>query len=112
MFLAIAVAFYAPYLYLFGTRRFIAEHLSYDDLAGRDEILDHDERYKELDDLIVDQRDRKLLCVLKQFLKENSTTKKVIGILYGAGHMRPIIQSLLASGYRVAEAEWITVFDL
>jgi len=112
IFFALATAFYVPYLFLFGTKKVIAETLAYDDLESRNEILNYDERFKKLDDLIIDERDRKLICVLQQFLQENGMSKKVAGILYGAGHMRPIIQLLHWSGYSIAEAEWITVFDL
>lgn len=56
-----------------------------------------------------------------QFIEKNSFNvrsavyhlKKVIGVVYGAMHMRNVIRFLLSGlNYRVAGAEWVTVFDL
>lgn len=92
--------------------------MSLDDLPSRDEVLYQDEMLDNMDALLVDERDRHLIRQIESL--HNAATSKVgttdvqtIGILYGAWHMRAVMRFLLDDlKYRVADAEWITVFDL
>lgn len=111
--LSLAMPFYVIYLYLFATRNLIAGHLALDDLPSRDEILQQGNEWEKVDDLIVDRRDRKLIRALEKFYAEGVGKKKLVGIVYGAMHMRAVSDFLLGKlGYSVVDAQWITVFNL
>ena len=109
MFLAVPV--YVIYLFLFGTRETLAESLALEDLPSSDEILFEDEDSARLDALLVEARDQVLIGGVRKLLAD-AHEKRVVGIVYGALHMRNLITFLLRSGYTVAKAEWVTVFDL
>lgn len=107
------IPFYISYLYFRGTRSFIAQHIAFDDLPSRDEILLTDESWEAFNDVVVAQRDRVLIEKIERLYEEQHTLKKVIGIVYGAGHMRAIADYLLNKlEYRVIKAEWVRVFEL
>jgi len=107
------IPFYAVYLFLFGTRGTLAENMALEDLQSSDEILLQDESFEELDALLVDERDRQLITNLKKLHDSHGQDKKVVGVVYGAMHMRNAIRFLLGGlKYGVAKAEWVTVFDL
>ncbi len=110
---AFIIPIFVVYLYLFGTREIIAEHIAVDDLPSRDEIFNYDEQFEKFDKLLIDNRDKRLIDILEGLLKANDKGKKSIGIVYGAMHMRNIMAYLLEKqGYRIADSEWVTVFDL
>ena len=98
-------------LFLFGTRETLAENIALEDLPSQDEVLFEDERFRDWNSLLIDERDRILISHLKDLTDADGN--KMVGIVYGARHMRNAI-SFLVNGlnYRVAKAEWITVFDL
>jgi hypothetical protein len=61
----------------------------------------------------MDERDRRLNTHLQKLYDSHRQDKKIVGVVYGARHMRNIIRFLLGRlNYRVAKAEWVTVFDL
>jgi hypothetical protein len=102
----------AAFMYFFGTRSLLAKHLQIDDLPSRDEILRGDV-LPGFNHLLVDQRDAHLLRVIEDVCEETGPEKRCIGIVYGARHMRAVAGLLMHKlRYRVAGAEWITVFDL
>jgi hypothetical protein len=104
---------YIIYLFLFGTRDLIAENIAIDDLASRDEILNFDEEFEKYDRLIVDERDQVLIRNIDHLYGTRGKEKKVVGIVYGAMHMRNITLHLSEKlGYSITGSEWITVFDL
>ncbi len=81
--------------------------------AGSDEILLQDESFEKLDALLIDERDRKLITHIQNLYDSYQQDKKVVGAVYGARHMRNAISFLLGRlNYRVAGADWVTVFDL
>ena len=87
--------------------------MALEDLQSSDEILLQDDSFEELDTLLVDERDRQLITNLKKLHDSQRQDKKVVGVVYGARHMRNAIRFLLVGlKYRVAKAEWVTVFDL
>ena len=111
--LFLIVPFFIVYLYLWGTRSIIAEHMATDDLPSRDEILSSDEDWDRIDEVIVARRDQVLVERIARLYEEQRGRKKVVGILYGAGHMRAVAGFLLSKlKYRVTKAWWVTVFDL
>jgi len=105
----------ASYLLLFGTRDTIAEKMGsgIDDLPSRDEVLNEDEYFDKLDDLIVDERDKALLSHITRLDDAASTRKRLVAVLFGARHMRAVSAVLLHRlGYRILQSEWIPVFEL
>jgi hypothetical protein len=102
---------YVAYLFLFGTRETIAENLALEDLPSSDELLQDDD-FDALDALVIDERDGTLIQRIEKLL-EGETTTKTVGVVYGARHMRNVSSFLLQKlKYRIAKAEWVTVFDL
>ncbi len=104
---------YVVYLFLFGTREMIAENIALEDLPSSEEILFQDANFEKLDTLLIDERDRKLIDSIGKLHDEVLRDKKTVGVVYGAMHMRNVTGFLLRKlNYRVAKAEWVTVFDL
>jgi pheromone shutdown protein TraB len=111
--LPVAASAVASYLLLFGTREIIAEHMGTDDLPSRDEVLNQDEYFDKLDDLIVDERDKVLLNHITRLDQAGSAQKQLVAVLFGAKHMRAVSALLLHRlGYRILQSEWITVLEL
>lgn len=66
----------------------------------------------ESDELLVDRRDARLLELIKQMDDHLANPARVVGILYGAVHMRAVSRLLLGPlKYSIAESEWITVLE-
>jgi hypothetical protein len=111
--LFLLVPFWVVYLFLFGTRAVISERMAIEDLPSPDEILAQDESFEKLDTLLLDERDRWLITHLQKLYDSRQQDRKIVGVVYGARHMRNIVRFLLGRlNYRVAKAEWVTVFDL
>jgi hypothetical protein len=97
-------------LRLVGNRRMLAEHMATNDLP---EGLDlEDVPFAGIEDLIVDQRDRRLVDALTALDAQRSHEQITVGVVYGAGHMRAVIRALWALGYRPGGGEWLTVFAI
>jgi hypothetical protein len=111
--LALIIPIYVIYLFIFGTRELIASHLAVDDLPSRDELLNYDQSFEPFDALILDERDRHLIGQIQKLHQTSDQGNKLVGIVYGARHMRTIVRFLMGKlSYRIIGAEWITVFDL
>ena len=109
--LFLVVPIYAVYLLLFGTKETLAENIALEDLPSENEVLFQDDRFTDLDSFLIDERDRILISNIKDLNDANGN--KIVGVVYGAMHMRNAINFLLnVLNYRVAKAEWVTVFDL
>ena len=110
--LLVLVPIFVVYLFLFGTRETLAENIALDDLPSSEEILSDDEDFEPLDSLIVDERDLILIEHVAK-LENQQEEAKQIGIVYGARHMRSTMRFLMKRlNYRIAKAEWVTVFEL
>jgi hypothetical protein len=110
--LLVLVPIFVVYLFFFGTREMLAESIALDDLPSSEEILSETEDFEALDSLIVDERDRILIEHVAK-LEDQQKEAKQIGIVYGARHMRSTMRFLMERlNYRIAKAEWVTVFDL
>lgn len=104
---------YVVYLFFLGTRETIAENIALEDLQSSDEIFFQNETSQNLDNLIVDERDKILIRHIENLHNRNHEEKKLVGIVYGAIHMRNITSFLLDKlKYRIVNSEWITIFDL
>ena len=110
--LLVLIPVFVVYLFLFGTRETLAENIALDDLPSSEETLLRDEDFEPFDSFIVDERDRRLSEHIAR-LEEEQQEAKLIGIVYGAGHMRSTMRFLMQKlNYRVASSEWVKVFDL
>lgn len=107
------IPLYIFYMLIFGSRRVIAENLAVDDLPSSKEVLLQDEESANLDALLIDERDAILLRKLEELDEQNGTETVIVGVVYGAQHMRNVSSLLLGKlKYRVENAKWITVFEL
>ncbi|MBO0725088.1 MAG: hypothetical protein J2P52_05780 [Blastocatellia bacterium] len=97
----------------FGTRETLAKNMAFEDLPSSDEILLQDESFDKFEALMSDERDRRLITHMQKLYDSHRQDKKIVGVVYGARHMRNIIRFLLGGlNYKVSKAEWVTVFDL
>ncbi len=111
LFLLIPV--YVVYLILVGTRETLAHNIAVEDLPSSEEVLYENDGFEKLDSLIIDERDRSLIAKIKGIHDSNGKSRQIVGVVYGAMHMRNLMTFLLGSlNYRVSKAEWVTVFDL
>ena len=111
--LFVMVPIFVIYLFLFGTREVLAKNIALDDLPTSDEIISEDEDFEQLDALIIDERDRKLIEHIAKLEEQQNEDWQQVGIVYGARHMRSTIAFLMQKlNYRIAQAEWVKVFDL
>lgn len=111
--LFLVVPFVVVYLFIFGTRESLAEHLVVEDLPSDEDLLNEDESLSLLDSLLDDERDRKLIEHIANVNNQRSQTSQRIGIVYGALHMRCVMAFLMQKlNYRVVKADWVKVFDL
>jgi hypothetical protein len=107
------VPVYVIYLFLFGTRETIAANIAVEDLPSSNEVHLQDDDFDKLDALLVDERDRRLIRNIASLDEANGKDKKTVGVVFGAMHMRNVTSLLLHKlKYRIAKAEWVTVFDL
>lgn len=107
------IPLYVAYLFLCGTRETIAENIAVEDLPSSEEVLSRDESLEKLDNLLIDERDRRLLDSIRRLHDSGRGDKKIVAVVYGATHMRHVTGFLIDElKYRVAKAEWVTVFDL
>src|SRR5207249_1145298 len=101
-------------LWLYGTRAYLARQMDLDDLPSRREILAAGGDFDPVDEAIINRRDARLLEHLQQAYQDQTPdAPRVIGVVWGARHMRAVTRLLMGKlKYRVATAEWITVFTL
>lgn len=108
--LLVGAPLFGLWMYLTTNRERIGRKLNTDDLESRDDI-EQAEASPELTEAVMSSRDEHLGQEISAILDEGNEYKR-IGILYGAAHMRAIVRRLDEKyGYKVAEAEWIKVFD-
>jgi hypothetical protein len=112
--LRIAIAVGAPlvgaYRYLTATRDSIGRRLSSEDIPTADQALRADST-PELDQAILRSRDARLVAAVEAVLIGDARPN-LVGIVYGAAHMRVVTDLLLQKyRFRVAQAEWLTVFN-
>jgi hypothetical protein len=110
LFLAVGLPIFVAAMCLAGPKRALAPYLERNNLPSRAEELRSGEMQS--DEVLVSYRDAHLLRLIEEFLERRSGEKQIVGIVWGAGHMRGITRLLLDKlGFRVSSAEWITVFE-
>ncbi len=110
----IAIAVSAPafgvYRYFTATRESIGKRMSTEDVKSRDDLV-FQETQPALQAAILDRRDARLIAALEAVLTTADSPRNV-GVLYGAGHMSSVTDWLMSKrGFRVLQAEWLTVFE-
>ena len=109
--LPILAPLFGLYLRFFGTREHFAKHSTFNMKMSQNEILDDGETLPEFKEMVVDWRDEHLLEIVKQTKTCGSDIQPVIGIVYGAHHMRAVLYFLVRQmGYRITQSEWLTAF--
>jgi hypothetical protein len=102
---------YGIYLFLTATRESIGRRLSTDDVSSAAREYEDAESAPGLNEAIVTSRDRRLTERIESLVSPSSKAG-VVGIIYGAGHMRSVTDTLMGRHrFRVSRSEWITVFD-
>jgi hypothetical protein len=104
------VPVFALGLRIFGSRRVLGRFLATEDLPT---LEDHAvrEAFPALMKFIGDDRDAMLADALASILGARADEPIVVGVVYGAEHMRAVVKVLARHGYRPRRAEWLTVFD-
>jgi hypothetical protein len=108
----VVVPWAALYVLLFGAQRFLADELALDDDTPYIEPS-LGERWDDIDEVIVDQRDGLLLDALSEIHEARCGESVDVAVVYGAGHMPAVVHGLRKRyGYYARGADWLTVFDL
>jgi len=95
---------YGVALYLFASREYFTRRHSVDSLPDGRESTQPQVR-----ELIVDERDQRLIETIESCLAERPNDQRKVAILFGAGHMPAVVGMLTARhAYRVVHSEWIT----
>lgn len=96
------------WMLIVGPMRLLGSHLSLDDLpSAREEEYADDT----LDALLLDTCDRGLVDELRRQADEHEHDARpwTVGVCWGAEHVRAIAPALIARGYQVRDAHWVTV---
>lgn len=97
----------------FATRESLANGLSLDDAASRDEWLNWSPETGAINGAILEARDARLVQRLEEQLDRSGDEVRRVAVIYGAHHMRAVIRALTRRhGYAPSESEWRTIFHL
>jgi pheromone shutdown protein TraB len=108
--LLLGAPIFGAYQYLTATRESIGRHLSTEDVQTHEDTQLREHK-PEFHKALLDSRDAKLTAAVEAVLADPKPPA-VVGIIYGAGHMRSVTDLLMNQyRFRVAHAEWLTVFD-
>lgn len=108
--LLVGAPLFGVWLAVSGSRSFIARSMEVNDLPDPDEAFMPDS-FAAIDAAVVRDRDRLLCAAIGREADSMPNKPKTVAVLWGAGHMPAVAHFLLGPlGYRVAAAEWITVF--
>ena len=110
--LTVTAPLYGLYMRHLATREGIARHMTLNLRKSRDDIMMSGEE-RRMYEVMLDWRDRRLIEVLDRERENPENASQTIAVVYGARHMPAVIRHLIGDGgYRVADSEWVTVFDL
>jgi len=91
--LVLGAPIFGAYQYLTATRESIGKHLSTEDIQSSEDIQLREMNPK-FDRALLDERDAKLCAAVEAVLRERKVPA-VVGIIYGAGHMRSVTDLLM-----------------
>ncbi len=100
---------YGLYLRFFGTRESIGKGMHLDLHDHNDELLDDNETFEKIEEVILDWRDKHLIGIIDKHISDSDVDQKSIGIVFGARHMRAVILHLHSQNYKVAASDWLTI---
>lgn len=100
---------FGMYLRFFGTRETIGKSMNLDLHDHNDAILDDNEVFEKIEEVILDWRDEHLVGIINDHILETDGHKRSVGIVFGARHMRAVIHHLRGQNYKVTAADWIRV---
>jgi len=95
---------------VFGGRRVLGAFLATEDLPTLEEHAAR-EAFPALTKFILDDRDKLLADALVGILAARAEEPILVGVVYGAEHMKAVVKELAGHGHRPRRAEWLTVFD-
>ena len=99
---------YGFWLYLTASRKSLGKHLGLEDLPSRDSTL-HQDGSSAIEQAFLGSRDQKLVSRIDDVMHDE-VASRTIGVVYGAAHMRAVIQHLMSRrNYHVASCDWMTV---
>lgn len=104
---------YALYHRWFGSRASLANGHALDDLPSRGETLRWTPEYASIDQVILAERDKRLVEVMGDYLDVATTEPRRLAVVYGAQHMRAVTKELTRNrGFHCMNSEWMLVFSL
>ena len=110
LFMLVGAPLFGLWLVVSGSRSFIARNMEVNDLPDPDDAFMPDAAAA-IDAAVVHDRDRLLCSAIAREAALDPDRTKTIAVLWGAGHIPAVAHFLLGPlGYRVASAEWVTVF--
>lgn len=96
---------------LIRSRENLAKNLSLEDHRSPDEILAWTPRLDPLHHAILHARDSRLIECLAAELDGPDIGEKRIAVVYGAAHMRRVLDELARRGFHSVSAEWRTIIS-
>ncbi len=96
----------------FGSREQIARRMNLEDRLSAEEVISWDPQIAVLKHGLLHARDARLIEKLGEALDRPDSGERRIAVLFGAAHMRAVIRELHRRRFRIAEAEWQTIFYL
>lgn len=100
---------YGLYLRFFGTRETIGKGMDLNLHDHNDAILDDNETFEKIGEIILDWRDEHLIGIINDYMQQTEGVKRSVGIVFGARHMRAVIHHLREQNYKVTASDWVNV---
>ncbi len=108
--LMVLAPLFGAWLYMTASRRSLGRRLALDDLESRDEIQSWG-AVPGFRNAVVESRDSRLVRAIEHSLSQ-ANAPGLVGVVYGAAHMRFVLAHLSKIyGYRVEASEWVVVMD-
>jgi hypothetical protein len=107
------IPFVAVAQFFGASRALLAPEIEVNDLpTPHDEKLADNEFVERFDQVLVGDRDDRVLATLSDLIRSRSTERIDVAIVYGAGHVPGIVRGLRERhGYRPRTADWLTVLS-
>jgi hypothetical protein len=95
-----------------GTRESLAAAVQMEDRKSASEILAWNPAVAALHRTILEIRDQRLIERLAAILGEPAGDARSVAIVYGAAHMRAVLQEMRRRGFHAVDSGWIDIFEL
>lgn len=108
--LLVGAPLFGLWLVISGSRSLIARNMEVNDLPDPDDVFMPD-AVAAIDAAVVHDRDRLLCSAIAREAALTPDRSRTVAVLWGAGHIPAVAHFMLGPlEYRVATAEWVTVF--